>query len=86
MIGGVFTRIVPLALVDLRFEERLCVPGFYADHWKTGLRQPAEQPLRQWTGFETDAFKLPSWILEQPHEVFRITMGLFTSRQTFPAS
>src|SRR5712671_4484938 len=47
-------RVIAVRLVDLRLQHRLPVPRLDTDHWHACFRKPAEQPLRQRPGFQSD--------------------------------
>ena len=79
-------RVVAIAFVDLRLQERFRMPRLDADDRQSGLRQPLEKPLRQRPGFETDPFKVAM------RDRFRTAtrssgwLTTFISRQIFPLS
>ncbi|MCP1886534.1 UNVERIFIED_ORG: hypothetical protein J2R75_010269 [Bradyrhizobium elkanii] len=76
------TRIIAVALVHLRLEERLGMSRLDADYQQASLRQPAEQPLRQRSSLEPNPIKPPNRIVECSKKIIvRVTHQL-----RFPAN
>ena len=65
-----------VALVGLRLEERLGVPGLYADDRHTPLGQPAEQPLRQRSSLEADLIERRGRVQENGRQIVGMTRHL----------
>jgi hypothetical protein len=68
--------IVAVGLVHLRLQECLGAARLDADDQQSGRGQPALEPLRHWTGFESDPLEPPSWSPEHLHKVILVTCYL----------
>jgi hypothetical protein len=68
--------IVAVGFVHLRLQERFGVARLDADDQQSGRGQPALEPLRHWTGFESDPLEPPSWSPEHLHKVILVTCYL----------
>ncbi len=67
---GDASGVVSIALVDLGLQKRLGMPRFDADHGHAPLCQPAEQPLRQRSGLETDTFERAVRLRQHSRQIF----------------
>src|SRR6516225_3064883 len=79
------TRIVAISLVDLRLQHRPHVPRLNADYRQVGFGECAEQPLRQWSSFQSDPLEVVGKIVQNRQQASG-SLATFTSRMILPAS
>lgn len=70
------TRVIAVALVDLRPQERLGVARLDADHGQSSLRQTLKQPLRQWASFEPDPFDAEASLRQDLRQILKMADDL----------
>src|SRR5215510_15987877 len=68
--------IVAVRLVDLRLQHCLHMPRFNADHRQLCFGESTEQPLRQWSSFQSNSLETVGGVRQHWQESVRLTRHL----------
>ena len=77
--------VVAVCLVDLGFQNRPHVPRLDTDHRKVRFSKSAEQPLRQWSSFQSEPLEVIGGTFQHRQQCFG-SLATFTSRTISPVS
>src|SRR5512143_587202 len=79
-------RIVAVGLVDLRLQYRSHVPRLDTDHRQVCFAERAEQPLRQWPGFQNKTLEMIGNVLQHLEQRYPGSLANLTSRTILTVS
>jgi hypothetical protein len=68
--------IIPISLINLRFQKSLGMPGLDANHRQAGIRESAVQPLRQRASFKPNSHEAIARISEDLQEILGVRCNL----------
>src|SRR5512139_2221156 len=79
-------RIVAVGLVDLRLQNSPHVPRLDTYHRQVCFAERAEQPLRQWPGFQSNPLEVIGIVLQHLQQSYPGSLATLTSRTILPVS